>query len=72
MISQKVIRDMFDSECIIPIGKVVDFQKRSIEEVFAGYEGYLGVDMIVEGDGSLRPFVEVNVRRTMGMIQIIE
>lgn len=49
---------------------VVNTQKSILEKVFADYDGLLGVDMLIERNGRIRPFVEVNLRRTMGMIYI--
>lgn len=66
--SQSQLMENFDRISNIPIQKVIQFQKKIIRDGLQGYNGLLGVDMIVERDGSLRPFVEVNLRRTMGMI----
>lgn len=50
------------------LSSVISMQKTILEKVLGRYKGLLGVDMIVEEDGKLRPFVEVNLRRTMGMV----
>ncbi|MDE6511395.1 MAG: hypothetical protein K2L00_04790, partial [Muribaculaceae bacterium] len=48
---------------------VVSLQRIILQEVLKGYEGPCGVDMLIDCNGRLRPFVELNLRRTMGMIQ---
>lgn len=69
--SQSLMIRTFNAKSVISIEDVVKLQKNIIQKVFSDYEGPLGVDMIIERNGKLRPFVEVNVRRTMGMIHII-
>ncbi|MDE6548506.1 MAG: hypothetical protein K2L22_05875 [Muribaculaceae bacterium] len=69
--NQASMRAKFDSQSKLDIATVISIQKMILEHVLTGYEGLFGVDMIVEGGGKLRPFVEVNLRRTMGMIHII-
>lgn len=67
---QSVLERKFDSLSKIHLSEVVDMQKQVLESVLAGYAGPLGVDMIVCADKSLRPFVELNLRRTMGMLAL--
>lgn len=67
---QRDLACRFDAISSIPISRVVEIQKDVLKSVLAGYQGRLGVDMIVEADGALRPFTEVNLRRTMGMLSI--
>ncbi len=69
-LSQREMIKMFDGISSLSHEDVVKWQKTIIEKVFAGYDGLLGVDMIIEKNGSLLPFVEVNLRRTMGMLYI--
>lgn len=69
--SQSLMTRTFNAESVISLEDVVKLQKDIIQKIFSDYEGPLGVDMIIEKSGKLRPFVEVNVRRTMGMIHII-
>lgn len=54
----------------LSLEKVVDIQKIIIEEIYVGYSGLMGIDMMIEDDAKIRPFVEVNLRRTMGMLYI--
>ncbi len=72
IISQSEMRLKFDAESKVKIEDVVRLQKDILQNVMRGYEGLMGVDMIVKRDGSLIPFVEVNLRRTMGMLHIME
>ncbi len=69
-ISQKEMKSRFDSISSIPIETVISIQKEILQEVLAGYEGLCGVDMLIDRDGNLRPFVELNLRRTMGMLKL--
>ncbi len=67
-ISQEEMKSRFDSISSITIEKVISIQKSILEDVLKGYEGLCGVDMLIERGGKLRPFVELNLRRTMGML----
>ncbi len=67
-ISQEEMRFRFDSLSSVTIENVIALQKRILQEVLVGYEGLCGIDMLVERDSHLRPFVELNLRRTMGML----
>lgn len=35
------------------------------------YEGWLGIDMMVQNDGKLAPCIELNLRKTMGVVALI-
>lgn len=49
----------------------IDQLKNTIEAVVGGkYNGPLGIDMLVTDSGNINPCVELNFRRTMGMINI--
>lgn len=69
-LKQGQMAEEFNQMCQIRIERVIKIQKPILEEVYSGYDGLLGVDMMVERDGALRPFVEVNLRRTMGMVYL--
>lgn len=71
-ISQKEMRSRFDSISSIPIDYVIFIQRIILQDVLQGYEGLCGVDMLIERNGHLRPFVELNLRRTMGMLYCLE
>lgn len=48
---------------------VVAKQKEALEAIVAPhYSGLLGVDCLIDFDGNVNPCVEINMRRTMGMI----
>lgn len=68
IVSQPEMAEEFERECNMRLSSVISMQKTILEKVLGRYKGLLGVDMIVEEDGKLRPFVEVNLRRTMGMV----
>ncbi len=72
IISQEEMASRFDAISSMPLEKVVSLQKDILQRVLTGYEGPCGVDMLIESDGHLRPFVELNLRRTMGMLHISE
>ena len=70
-LNQSLMKAKFNSQSKLGLDTVISIQKIILEHVLTGYDGLFGVDMIVEKGGNLRPFVEVNLRRTMGMIHII-
>ncbi len=70
ILPQSLIKEKFDAESTMKIDAVIALQRPILECVLKGYRGLLGVDMIVERNGKLRPFVELNLRRTMGMLYI--
>lgn len=47
-------------------------QKLAIEKTLgAGYRGPLGIDMLVTDTGAVNPCVEMNLRHTMGMLNLV-
>ncbi|MDE5871170.1 MAG: hypothetical protein K2H22_04380, partial [Muribaculaceae bacterium] len=68
--SQAEMKWSFDSLSRMKLHGAVELQKEILESVLQDYEGLCGVDMLIERDGHLRPFVELNLRRTMGMLYI--
>lgn len=68
LMGQEEMAELFDAVSSMSIREVVGRQKGILEEVLSGYDGLCGVDMLVERSGRLRPFVELNLRRTMGML----
>jgi hypothetical protein len=54
--------------------QVKEAAAEAIREIYAGYAGYIGIDMLVyktaEGTNALHPCIEVNMRYTMGMAAI--
>lgn len=47
--------------------KILDAQKIALQNILKGYEGPVGVDMLVDKCGMINPCVELNLRHTMGM-----
>lgn len=68
---QSLLIRRFNEVSKIQLERAVEIQKNIIESTFEAYTGPLGIDMLVQTDGLLRPFVEVNLRRTMGMLSIL-
>jgi hypothetical protein len=66
VISSSVGRNLFQ--------QVKEAAAEAIREVYTGYAGYIGIDMLVyktaEGANALHPCIEVNMRYTMGMAAI--
>jgi hypothetical protein len=54
--------------------QVKEAAAEAIREMYAGYAGYIGIDMLIyttaEGTNALHPCIEVNMRYTMGMAAI--
>lgn len=47
-------------------------QKEALQELIGSdYEGPLGIDMFVTDSGSVNPCVEINLRHTMGMVELL-
>lgn len=67
---QSEIRRRFDSLSKIQVDEVVSIQKEILKKVLVGYHGPCGVDMLIDRSGHLRPFVELNLRQTMGMLHL--
>ncbi len=69
-ISQEEMAARFDSISSLQLTEVIAIQKEILKKVLVGYEGPCGVDMMIERNGHVLPFVELNLRRTMGMHKI--
>lgn len=67
---QADLESEFKGVARLPTDRVIELQKCIIESVLTDYEGLLGIDILVERSGAVRPFVEVNLRRTMGMLYL--
>ena len=70
LVSQTEMKSRFDDISSIVIEDVISLQKDILQDVLEGYEGLCGVDMLIESSGRIRPFVELNLRRTMGMLNL--
>lgn len=53
-----------------PLNDTIATLRPALERHLAGYEGALGVDMMLLTDGSVHPCVEINLRRTMGWVAL--
>ncbi|MDE6291508.1 MAG: hypothetical protein K2M16_08245 [Muribaculaceae bacterium] len=69
-IGQNEMKARFNSLSVMPIDEVIALQKEILMNVLKGYEGLCGIDMLIMRSGYVRPFVELNLRRTMGMLGI--
>lgn len=61
------------TDCAPTFGmQYVDAQKRMLEALIGpDYDGLAGIDMMVFGKGRIHPCVEINLRKTMGLICIV-
>ncbi len=51
--------------------KILSAQKQALEEIIApGYEGPVGIDMLISEEGLINPCVELNLRLTMGIMAL--
>ncbi|MDE7345282.1 MAG: hypothetical protein K2N48_00900 [Muribaculaceae bacterium] len=62
----------FNAMSCISLERVISTQKEILQEVLADYDGLCGIDMLIERNGCIRPFVELNLRRTMGMLHLAD
>lgn len=65
---EKIIRDSASNW-----GKnIIDMQMQALNNVVAPYyDGPLGIDMLVMESGEIHPFIEMNLRHTMGMVKLL-
>lgn len=70
--SQEDLIGIIRNSCDSDPEEMTELQKRAIEKIIAPkYDGYLGVDMLATHSGAINPCVEINLRHTMGMINLI-
>lgn len=51
--------------------EIIEVQQQTIGKVIApSYHGPLGIDMLITTDGDINPCVEINLRHTMGMLNL--
>ncbi len=51
------------------LDRVIELQRRALRLLFLPYyTGPLGIDMMIDKQGNLHPCIEINLRRTMGMM----
>lgn len=49
---------------------LINAQREAIKSTLRGYDGPLGIDMLVTSEGHIHPCIEINLRQTMGSILI--
>lgn len=53
--------------------EIIDAQKNALCKIVSPiYKGYLGIDMLADREGRVNPCVELNLRMTMGLVEIIK
>lgn len=67
---QQELTAHFNNLSKVSLEQTTRCQKMIIEKHLNDYSGLMGIDMIIESDGHLRPLVELNLRRTMGMLYL--
>jgi hypothetical protein len=74
MTQAKLEKEVFSSVGETLFRQVKEAAAEAIGEIYAGYTGYIGIDMLVyktvKGANALHPCIEVNMRYTMGMVAI--
>lgn len=71
--TQDEIINRIQSFCPDWDGNVIEAQSHAIQNLIApDYSGPLGIDMIIDKNGKLMPCVEINLRHTMGMLNLID
>jgi hypothetical protein len=74
MAQAKLEKGIFSSVGETLFREVKEAAAEAIGEIYAGYSGYIGIDMLVyktaKGANALHPCIEVNMRYTMGMAAI--
>lgn len=54
-----------------PSEVIIDTQRKALKTIIApGYEGPVGIDMMISADGRINPCVEINLRYTMGILSV--
>ncbi len=72
-LSQDELQNIFASQLPVDLHRVLNLQKNAITELLGeSYRGPLGIDMLVAEDGSVNMCVEVNLRMTMGHVEILK
>lgn len=68
---QKDLLEIIKKATIDNIRVIVDCQKSALElNIGSRYDGPVGIDMLVTKNGHINPCVEMNIRKTMGMINL--
>lgn len=71
--SQSELIKLIDNTTHCNLHEIIEAQKDALETLVAGgYNGPAGIDMLVTDSGAVNPCVELNLRHTMGMIDLLE
>lgn len=70
-LSQNEIVNIIESNASYNVYEIRDCQKNVLETLIAPhYNGPLGIDMMIDLTGGIVPCVEINLRKTMGMVAL--
>lgn len=65
--------DLFSNNSIVHPETIIGTQREFLKsEVAPFYNGPVGIDMMVGDGGTTRPFVEINLRMTMGIVALFQ
>lgn len=70
--SQDKIKDLIFQNVPTFSSDIIKAQKAALESLIPEYKGPLGIDMLADVNGEINPCVEINLRLTMGYINIDE
>ncbi len=71
MLSQSEIFSRLSSLSRLWDQKIIQAQGKALETLIAvDYSGPVGIDMLIDAVGAINPCVEINLRTTMGMIEL--
>lgn len=69
--NQTELRQIIDGSTDISPESIIEAQQGALESLIApDYDGPLGIDMLTTTDGAVNPCVEINLRHTMGMLNL--
>lgn len=70
--SQQKLENIIVEKAGTQIYDVIENQKKIIDKLISPfYSGPLGIDMLIDKSGNINPCVEINLRKTMGMVSIL-
>lgn len=70
---QNELKALISVNVRIRVDEIVHIQKRILDNLIApDYHGLLGIDMLAMPSGAINPCVEINLRRTMGHLPLLQ
>lgn len=70
-LSQTAIAEMITGHIRTSLDEIISAQEAVLDKVISPYyRGPLGIDMLADRDGIVRPCIEINLRRTMGHVAL--